>query len=248
MYIFQCKYSDSEDEEEEKEKVGSVSDTPYLAAFLLYGPYGVAKWNLDICELFSVDTQGIDNKNNMKKKEKKQLNNDNDLDLTKNIIGKKTDNSVSDYRYALERNQLDIQSRNQTTMELQQGFEMAEKMFSLGERLNDREMMDENLKSMIAITRKRNLIKEDLSYTTNVKGNIPSSAIIYKKSNALSETNSASSLSNSDRNSSSSSSSSCNSNIDRLYSHDASLSNSDINSSSSSSSNINFDPLYSNDV
>ena len=79
-----------EDEDDENEDDNSPSDfsTPYMASYMLYGPYS-RTWGLDICELFSVDTSAIDEKSKKKRMEKmeKKKSIDVDIDATKDNRG-----------------------------------------------------------------------------------------------------------------------------------------------------------------
>ena len=81
---------DGEDEEDDDndEENGECSDftTPYMACFILFGPYS-RKWGQEIVELFSVDTAAIDAKAKKVKIEKRKCI-EIDVDPTRDNRGK----------------------------------------------------------------------------------------------------------------------------------------------------------------
>ena len=75
---------EDDDDDEDNNSTSSEFTTPYMACFILFGPYS-KKWGPDIVELFSVDTAAIDAKAKKLKAEKKKTI-EIDMDETKDNI------------------------------------------------------------------------------------------------------------------------------------------------------------------
>ena len=154
---------EDDDDDEDNNSTSSEFTTPYMACFILFGPYS-KKWGLDIVELFSVDTAAIDAKAKKLKAEKKKTI-EIDMDETKDNRGLRAIDAMGMERQRIElgKVQTGIQIRNQETMELQQEFEMTREMYNMAEKQNDEEEMAIHYSAMKKIAKKRSVTSSNHS-------------------------------------------------------------------------------------
>jgi hypothetical protein len=133
-------------EEKEDDDDEPITMQPYIPAFMLFGPYGVRKWNLELCELVSIDTAAIDAKNKKKRNRDEEEAKQTIIDLTHSdrIRGITSDRQ----RLLIEIEQTRLACENQVRVGHQQQFDVAQSMFDRFEKLNDVGAMREQMQIM----------------------------------------------------------------------------------------------------
>jgi uncharacterized coiled-coil DUF342 family protein len=98
------------------------------------------------------------------------------------ILGVKAEDMMERQRLNLGKIQTNLQTRTQETMELQQEFEMLEKMYAMAEKQKDEEEMSSLYAKMKDITNKRNKMSSNYDNSTKQAiGTTPSSAIAHNE-------------------------------------------------------------------
>lgn len=136
--------SDSDDE---------ISNMPsFIPAFMLFGPYGMIKWNLELCELVTVDTEAVDEKQKSEKKLKRErvASSAEPVDLTESdrVRGLNIDRQQERQRLIIEAETAHLAHVQQTRIGYQQIFDAAMQMFDRYKLVNDEMNMCAQLKIM----------------------------------------------------------------------------------------------------
>ena len=113
-------------EEEAKVDKRSVGLCNFIPAFMIYGPYAVARYEAELCELVTIDTAAIDRKATNSKKRAKE-------DKHETIVSVSKISDLDERRLGVEDVQTEIQVKHQRMLDIQQGYDMAKEMFNMSQ-------------------------------------------------------------------------------------------------------------------